>query len=294
MLDMISSQRQTEQTNSSQGPSSNTIQSHTGLLEPEQGSTTATEAAPTAMESTEVSSTAMDGGGVDAADSKVLQLQQTKVSSSADNTNGGANNSSPPGHASSKSASGPEKVVADGAESVAESAENDTTQTAGPQSVTAQPSPADSQQSEQAYAAVPAADGEGDKQCQASCSNQATTHGGNHGDGQHRATNVIGSASCQSNTSGEQQPQQADQENGAVEMDSKAPKTPSKKVPKKGGLVNVQRSAVKGYSIHRLASRPCRGCLSCAGVLQKTVNLQFITAICMTMGLIPDCFLTGT
>lgn len=60
-----------------------------------------------------------------------------------------------------------------------------------------------------------------------------------------------GNESCQSSANGKQQPQQPEQSNGTAGLHGKAPKTPTRKAPKKGGLVNVQRPAVKGYSIHR-------------------------------------------
>ena len=67
---------------------------------------------------------------------------------------------------------------------------------------------------------------------------------------------ALGSGSSQSSGSGEKQHQQAKQSNGSARVDGMAPRTPIRKAPKKGGLVNVQRPAVKGYSIHRSLSPP--------------------------------------
>ena len=67
-------------------------------------------------------------------------------------------------------------------------------------------------------------------------------------------------ASKQSGTSSKQQDQNV-QYSATVGTKENAPKTPTKKSPKKGGLVNVQRPAVKGYSIHRSPSCPCAHCL---------------------------------
>ena len=252
MLDMISSQRHTEQINSCRGTSSNTAQARTGQLEPEQGSTTTAEAAPTAVETTEGSSTAMGKAGNDTADSKAPQPQQNGMSGAGENIDGG------------------EGPAAHEAGSVPKSVEDDDS-SAGPHTSAAQPSPDDSQHPEQASATAPAAVVEGDKQLQASSSDRARTEDGRSGDALTVITNGAGSASSKSSTSGEEQPQQAEQRNGMADGDGKAPKTPSRKAPKKGGLVNVQRPAVKGYSIHRLASCLCHGSPSCTG-LQKTIE----------------------
>ena len=245
MLDMISSQRHTHQTSRSQGPRSNTEQSHGGPLEPEQRSTTATAAASTAVESTEGSFTATGEAGIDTAESGNPQLQQIGDSSSAGDTDGNANNNSPPSHAPSEFALSPKDLAAREAALVAGAAEDDDA-CAGPHSSAAGPSSADSQLSEQASATAPAAVVDGDKPPQVSCSEQARTD-----DGKHGTTNGVGSASCQSSVSGKEQSQQSEPRNGTAEVDDKAPKTPIRKAPKKGGLVNVQRPAVKGYSIHR-------------------------------------------
>ena len=296
MLGMISSQRHT---NNSQEPSSNSAQTHTGPLEPEQGSITVTEAAPTDGETTEGSSTAMGETGTDTADSQVPQLQQIEDSNSADDTDGGASSSSPPGHAPSKPASSPKDLAACEAGSACGSAE-DADGPAGFRSSAAQPSPADLQQSEQASATAPAAALEGDKPPQASCSEQIRCDDGKHGEGQSGTINGVDSASCQSSASGKEQSQQSEHGNGSAEVDGKAPKTPIRKAPKKGGLVNVQRPAVKGYSIHRLAAFLCHGCLSCAALQQKIGKPHFINSTCLTttrcmmVGLGPDSFLTGT
>ena len=296
MLDMISSQRHTEQPNSGKGTSLNKAQS--GQLEPGQGCTTTAEATPVAVETTEGSSTALHEAGNDTADSEAPQPQQNGISSSADNPDGGS--STPPVHAPSKSASSPEAPAAHEAGSVSESVEDDDS-SAATHASPAQPFSDDSQQSEQTSAKASAAVVvESDKPPQASCSDQARTEDGKHGDALNGTANGIGSASSESSTSGKEQPQQAEQRNGAADVDGKAPKAPLRKAPKKGGLVNVQRLAVKGYSIHRLASCLCHGCLSCAGLRQKTASLHFTiitclaTAGCLTVGLGPDPSLIGT
>ena len=287
MLGMISSQR----TNNSQEPSPNTAQSHTGPLEPEQGSTTATEPAPTDVDTTEGSSTAMGEAGTDTADSQVQQLQQTEDSNSADDTDGVANSSSPPGHAASKPASSPKDLAERQAGSACGSAEDDNGP-AGLHSSATQCSAADWQQSEQACATAPAAAVEGDTPLQASCSAQARSEDGNHGDALNLTTNGVCSASCQSSASGKQQSRQLEHGNGTAEVDGKAPKTPFRKVPKKGGLVNVQRPAVKGYSIHRLAACLCHGCSRKHRI--STYQLNMPDYYKMDDGMGPDHFLTGT
>lgn len=252
MLDMITSQRHTEQSSSTERPSSSTGQRHTGQHEREQGSTTATEAMSTAADSTEEgSSTAVAEAGIDSADIQVSQLQQTETSSSADESASGANSSTLSSSAPSEAASSPEGPAACDASLVYGSADKDEDSSAR-HSLAALSPATDSQQSQQACGTTPAAVVEAEELLGAACDDKVRPDTSEHGDGQSRTANGASNASCQSNTSGEKQPEQAEQSNGPAELDGKAPKTPIKTAPKRGGLVNVQRPAVKGYCIHRL------------------------------------------
>ena len=268
MLDMITSQRHTEQSSSTERPSASTGQGHTGQHKPEQGSATATGAVSTAAGSAEEgSSTAGAEAGTDAADGQVPQPQQTELSSSADDIDSGANNSTPPAFAPSGAASSPKGSAAHEAALAYGSAEDE--EGSSGLHPSAAPSPAtDSQQSEQAYEKTPAAALEGDESLQATCDDKLRPDSSQHGDGQCRIVSGSSSASCQSNTSSEKRPEQAEQTHGHVEVDGKAPKTLIKTAAKKGGLVNVQRPAVKGYCIHRLDFWFGHGCIFCTSQQQ--------------------------
>lgn len=261
MLDMITSQRHTEQSSSSGRPSSSTGQRHTSQLESGQGSTIATGAVSTAAEGTEEgTSTAVAEAGINSADSQVPHPHQTETSSSADESDTAANNSTPSCSALAEAASSTEGSAARDASVVRGSAED-----AEDSSALHPPAPssaADSQKSEQACETVPAAALEGAETLRASCDDKARPDTSQHGGGQSRNANGASNASCQSSTSGEKQPAQAEQTNGPAGTDGKAPKTPIKTAPKRGGLVNVQRPAVKGYCIHRLESWLCHDCTS--------------------------------
>lgn len=258
MLGMISRQRHHQHTTNNQGAPSGTAQTYTGQPESDQGGTTASEVKPTAVETTEEeSSTAAGEPGIDTAESKVPQQQQTETSNSADDTN----SSTPPGAAPSDFPSN--KVSAEGLaahEAASDPGTAEYDDVAAGHDPSAAQSPAEqSTDVEQPSATVPAAGVESDEPGQAFCNGKTGSDTGKPDDGQTRTTDGIGTASCQSDSSGKK-PEQAERGSGTADMDGKAPQTPTKKAPKKGGLVNVQRPAVKGYSIHRSASCPCRAC----------------------------------
>ena len=92
----------------------------------------------------------------------------------------------------------------------------------------------------------------------------------------NEAVPASGDASKENGTSGKQQ-----DENVQHNAKEEAPRTPIKKLPKKGGLVNVQRPAVKGYSIHRSASCPC---VPCFCLLQRKPQTSLVSTSCRLTG----------
>lgn len=268
LLDMITSQRHTEQSSSTEKPSSSTGQGHTGQRKPEQGSATATGAVSTAAESIEDgTSAAVAEAGIKTADIQGPQTQQPETSSLADESDRGANISTRSRSAPAEAASSADGPAERDAFLVHGSAEDDE-DSSGLHPSAAPSHATDSQQSEQAREKTPAAALEGDESLQATCDDKLRPDTSQHGDGQSRTASGSSSAPCQGNTSNEKRPEQAEPTNGYVEVDGKAPKTPIKTAPKKGGLVNVQRPAVKGYCIHRLKFCLCHGCTSCTSQQQ--------------------------
>lgn len=295
MLGMISSQRHSHHTSSDQEPSARTTLADTEQTQSKQGSTTATKAHPTAVNTSEEGCSTAAGESSAEMGGQGPRQHPSKASQSAVNAESAANKDSSAGSASSNSASGqvsPSIPAASEAAPVSATAAGDAAAPAAQARSADEASAADMLQytDEQHPGSHDTSQAScNDEVCSGDCkpddrqTNSANGRGGSQAETPNGhsalaisqavsideevngATDKCGTvdgaalgngSSCQSSGNGKQQPQQAEQSNGTAGVDGQAPRTPTRKAPKKGGLVNVQRPAVKGYSIHRSPPSP--------------------------------------